>query len=182
MAWWLTLPVSAALTSLNVSGNFPAGRISRNNDGRAPWLPGTEFEPWTIFCDALQASHVSNLIMSDCYLGPEAIQILATRFSAALTSLTLENNGGIFGELEYGIVKTPDKHAAEAQPFFDAIQASGLTSLSLSGTGMGPVSCGKLAGAVSAALTELNVSKNSIGDEAMQALQRVAPSSVQLFQ
>ena len=35
---------------------------------------------------------------------------------------------------------------------------------------------------VSAALTELNVLQNRIGDEAMQALQRVAPSSVQLIQ
>ena len=54
---------------------------------------------------------------------------------------------------------TPDKHAAEAQPFFDAIKALGLTSLSLSGTGMGPVSCGKLAGVV-AALTDWKAQGN----------------------
>ena len=56
-------------------------------------------------------------------------------------------------------MENTDKHAAEAQPFFDAIQASGLTSLSLSGTGMGPVSCSKLAGAVSAALTSLTIDR-----------------------
>ena len=86
---------------------------------------------------------------------------LSLPVSAALTSLTLDKNG-IFGELDqFGILKTPDKHTAEAQ-LLDAIKASGLTSLSLSGTGMGPVSCGKLAGAFSTALTSLIVSGNTL--------------------
>eukprot|EP01049_Picozoa_sp_SAG25_P014286 SAG25_NODE_2475_length_1582_cov_7.422117_2_plen_244_part_01 len=82
----------AVLTSLNMSGNCPVGRISRDNDGRRPWLPGNEFEAWTTVCDAVQSSQVTEWNISECYLGPDAMTILSTRLSAVLAHLAICQN------------------------------------------------------------------------------------------
>eukprot|EP01047_Picozoa_sp_COSAG01_P022104 COSAG01_NODE_1303_length_10815_cov_14.897938_8_plen_1330_part_00 len=80
---------SAALASLNMSGNFPAGRISKDNDH---WLPGKDFDSWTAVCDAVQGSQITEWNISDCYLGPDAMTILSTRLSAVLAKVNVLSN------------------------------------------------------------------------------------------
>eukprot|EP01047_Picozoa_sp_COSAG01_P028039 COSAG01_NODE_1871_length_9009_cov_5.036139_5_plen_1198_part_00 len=91
------IKVMAALASLTMSGNFPAGRISRDNDGRAPWLPGKDFDAWTAVCDAVQGSQITEWNISDCYLGPDAMTILSTRLSAASVEVVILDGNPIGG-------------------------------------------------------------------------------------
>ena len=82
MAWWLTLPVSAALTSLNISGNYLTYKDAIDGD-----LSGL-----IELGKAMAASStLSSINFAKCLLGPKAAAEVAKvcAASAALTSLEI---------------------------------------------------------------------------------------------
>jgi hypothetical protein len=97
----LVRDAGAAINSLVLKGNFPCGRISKDNDGQAPWLPGKDFEGWTAMCSALAISTtITHVDVSECMLGPEALTPLADaiKVMAALIKVDVSGNSEIGGE------------------------------------------------------------------------------------
>ena len=68
---------------MDISGNMPVGRISKDNDGRAPWLPGKDMSAWSTLCDTLAKSKIKSFKAANCYLGPEPVSMLASTLSKA---------------------------------------------------------------------------------------------------
>eukprot|EP01048_Picozoa_sp_COSAG05_P019630 COSAG05_NODE_3125_length_2304_cov_12.837188_1_plen_447_part_00 len=163
---WLQRPeVSAAIASLSLKGNLPCGRISRDNDGRAPWLPGKELEGWTALCAALATSKtITHLDVSDCLLGSEPVALLADaiKLMAALAEVVLDGcplTGASGYQLREGIDSNMDGFVALC-----AVLGK-LKKISLAGCGLGPASMGELAKAVSsadAAVAHISISGNMI--------------------
>merc|ERR1711939_407023 len=86
------ISVSNSIASLSLKGNLPCGRISKDNDGRAPWLPGKELEGWTSLCAALATSKtITHLDVSDCLLDSEPVALLADaiKLMASLTKVVI---------------------------------------------------------------------------------------------
>ena len=85
LAWWLSLPVSAALTSLNISKNGLTYKDAIDGD-----LSGL-----IELGKAMAASStLSSINFSECYLGPKAAAEVAKvcAASAALTELNVSQN------------------------------------------------------------------------------------------
>ena len=121
-------------------------------------------------------------------MGPVSCGKLAGAVSAALTSLTIAQND--IGERGGTALVEALKSAASIEiinigqplPLKSQYESDCLDlSKKQMDAGQAIILAWWLSLPVSAALTKLNVSQNIIGDEAMQALQRVAPSSVQLI-
>ena len=84
-----------AIARLNLSGNLPCDRISRDNDGQAPWLPGKDFSAWIPLCESFEQSKtLTEIDVSNCYLGPDALPPLAKaiKVMAALTKIDVRNS------------------------------------------------------------------------------------------
>ena len=94
VAAWLQRPeVSAAVARPSLKGNFPCDRISKDGDGMAPWLPGKNFSSWISLCESFeQSTTLTEIDVSECYLGPEALTPLgkAIKAMAALNSVTID--------------------------------------------------------------------------------------------
>ena len=91
----------AAIARLNLSGNLPCDRISRDNDGQAPWLPGKDFSAWIPLCESFEQSKtLTEIDVSNCYLGPDALPPLAkaTKVMAALTKIDVRNNNTLHAD------------------------------------------------------------------------------------
>merc|ERR1711967_228999 len=72
---------------------MPVDRISKDNDGQGPWLPGKDMSAWTILCEILSKSKIQSFTAAKCYLGPEPISILASTLStAAVESVDISGN------------------------------------------------------------------------------------------
>eukprot|EP01048_Picozoa_sp_COSAG05_P000320 COSAG05_NODE_8_length_40675_cov_148.837539_29_plen_1881_part_00 len=81
---------TASIASLSLKGNLPCGRISKDNDGRAPWLPGKELEGWTSLCAALATSKtITHLDVSDCLLDSEPVALLADAIKLMTSIVTI---------------------------------------------------------------------------------------------
>eukprot|EP01047_Picozoa_sp_COSAG01_P045753 COSAG01_NODE_4240_length_5212_cov_12.697242_4_plen_594_part_01 len=174
---WIQRPeVSAALNSLNMSGNFPAGRISKDNDGRAPWLPGKDFDAWTAVCDAVHGSQITEWNISECYLGPDAMTILSTRLSAALEVLAVGNNpiGSEGGSALVAAVKTSNLKIIDIGKPLPVQEPYESQTLDVSQTGMGPgqvvILSWWLTTPFSAVIARVNVLSNPIGADGADAL------------
>ena len=84
---------TAGLAEVDISGNFPMGRISRDNDGQGPWLPGKDMSGWRELCTSLAGSKVKSVKAANCELGPEPISALAaTLATAGVVAVDLRNN------------------------------------------------------------------------------------------
>eukprot|EP01047_Picozoa_sp_COSAG01_P050995 COSAG01_NODE_5210_length_4407_cov_569.201021_1_plen_1354_part_01 len=151
----------AVLASLTMSGNFPAGRISKDNDGQAPWLPGKDFDEWTKLCDAVQGSQITEWNISECYLGPDAMTILSTRLSAVLTDVNMSGNP-LTGKMYRG--KPVDgKDISGVSALFPVMTR--VIKLNVSECGLGPTSMPELAKLVrdaTAAVKKVVISNNNI--------------------
>jgi hypothetical protein len=176
LSWWLSTPAaSAAPVSLNMSGNFPTGRISKNDNGMAPWLPSRVFGAWTALCDAVQGSQITAWNISDCLLGPDAMPILATRLSAsALASVNFSGNPLTGAEPHFNADhgwewKNTDSDMAGFIALCGVL--GNLNEVDLSDCHLGPASMGELAKGFSdagaSAPNLLALGSNQIGDKAM---------------
>jgi hypothetical protein len=78
---------------VDISGNMPVGRISRDNDGIGPWLPGKDMSAWSTLCDTLAKSKIKSFKAANCYLGPTPVSMLASTLSkAGVETVDLSNN------------------------------------------------------------------------------------------
>eukprot|EP01047_Picozoa_sp_COSAG01_P037883 COSAG01_NODE_3039_length_6684_cov_8.217464_5_plen_578_part_00 len=174
-------PLGAALASLTMSGNVPAGRISKDNDGNAPWLPGKELEAWTALCDVVQDSQMTEWNISDCYLGPDAMTILATRLSATrLKEVTMSGNPLTGGEVWPRGVKGGEDISG-VSVLFPAM--TNFVTLNVSNCGLGPTAMlelSKLVRDASAVINLVNVIGNAIGEPGAQTLIEVFDANPKL--
>ena len=143
-----------ALVALTLSGNR---RIK--DQGAAPLL------------EAMRGRGLTDLELSACGLGVASLVALAallaegTAFRASIGSLALDRNA-LFGSIDdsTGEAKTADKSVASSELFLSSLSGcASLTSLSLSGCGLGPAACGRLAGSLPTALLSLAVATNPLG-------------------
>ena len=91
LAALLSTESMAGLDEVDISGNMPVGRISRDNDGMAPWLPGKDMSGWRELCTSLAGSKVKSVKAANCELGPEPISALASTL-AGVETVDLSNN------------------------------------------------------------------------------------------
>ena len=96
LAVWMTTSAGATVARLSLKGNMPCGRISRDNDGDAPWLPGKNFSAWISLCESFeQCRTLIEIDVSECYLGPGALNPLAkavASMAVALQVVILDGN------------------------------------------------------------------------------------------
>eukprot|EP01047_Picozoa_sp_COSAG01_P045450 COSAG01_NODE_4186_length_5260_cov_5.388684_3_plen_1312_part_00 len=153
------------LDGVPVSGSAPKDGYSNFRYGVE--TPDADLDTFQALCEGLRVRPtLTSLSLKKCYLGPQALALLADLISmmAALASLTLDRNG-IFGELDFSYtnpVRAVDKYVAEVESFFVALKSSNITSLSLTLTGMGPKTCRRLATSLSAVLEKVVLSHNFI--------------------
>jgi hypothetical protein len=191
-----TTKFSAAITRVVLKGNVPCGRISEDGDGECPWLPGKEFDGWNMLCESFtKSTTLTDLDVSDCYLGPQALTPLtdATKVMSAVNSLILDTStNSIFGDVYLpsgnyrddllGTAKEADKFATDCEPFWTSLKTSNITSLSLKSTGIGPVTLGHLSDwvrdATAASVEVIKLDGNPVGCPSKVSLKLGATTGV----
>eukprot|EP01046_Picozoa_sp_COSAG06_P031396 COSAG06_NODE_3053_length_5914_cov_126.204643_2_plen_1719_part_00 len=120
---------------------------------------------FTALCSSVGSSRIVSISLRKCYLGPQALALLtdAIKVMAALNSLTLDSTGDMRNQKTYTLTTGEEK-------------------VDLSSKSLGPADCHLLVAwlqqpEVSAAVADLNISKNDIGVDGAKALGDVISGS-----
>eukprot|EP01043_Picozoa_sp_COSAG02_P019160 COSAG02_NODE_915_length_15986_cov_16.498584_4_plen_2230_part_00 len=159
----------AAVASL-CCGNNPGMVGGFDRRGRLK-IPDAHADVFKELTDSLKTSQVTKADFSSCGLGPVSLGHLSDwvrEATTALNSLKCANNPGMVGELEHGMLETPDAHAEVFKQLTDNLKTSQVTEADFSSCGLGPVALGHLSEWVrdaEAAVNCLILDVNAIFDE-----------------
>eukprot|EP01043_Picozoa_sp_COSAG02_P060100 COSAG02_NODE_7785_length_2845_cov_2.299345_1_plen_825_part_01 len=158
----------AALNSIVLDGNLLTG-TQRQGYGYAETTCDVQIDGFKALCDALAPSQIREISLQSCWLGPQAVVLLADaiKFMAAVARLSLSGNM-ITGSLRDGSTGWKweyDKDLSGITVLFDTLKNSSVAELDLSKCMLGPGSLGKLAEYVreaTATITSLAISRNFV--------------------
>eukprot|EP01047_Picozoa_sp_COSAG01_P057394 COSAG01_NODE_6630_length_3570_cov_14.233938_1_plen_901_part_10 len=163
------ISAGAVITSINcLANNF-------GDEGLATLLEAVKSSSVRSLCGLVEGQKTADF--SKMNLGPIDCKIMAAEFEfrgfiAVLNSLILDHNG-IFGEvwpnMDHKGGCDADSFSSQCDAILQAVKTSNVMHLSLRHTGMGPVTCQKLATSL-AGLTRVNVLSNPISADGADAL------------
>eukprot|EP01043_Picozoa_sp_COSAG02_P012152 COSAG02_NODE_463_length_21833_cov_11.529539_20_plen_1382_part_00 len=149
---------------------FGIGYAAKGGHGEKIEQLDADLSGFTALCSSLSSSHIISISLRKCYLGPQALALLADAIKdmVALNSLRCGNNPGMVHN---------DAHAEVFKQLTDSLKTSQVTEIDFSSCGIGVVALGHLSDWVrdaTAAVARLSLGSNpQIGDEAMVQLLEV---------
>ena len=178
LSWWLGTDAGAALNSIALDGCVITGTTFGTGYGEQQGGHNEKIEKldanlsgFNSFCLALKSSQIASLSLRKCYLGPEALTVLAdaTKFMAALNSITLDGclitgtkikNQGKWDEE----IEQLDADLSGFTSLCSSLQSSHIETLSFQNCYLGPDALKLLADAIKlmAALASVNFSGNPL--------------------